>query len=238
MTLVLAVPVRNTKNAVVPELKLSEFQTIMSGMSRLLNKTLLSLFISVSLVMPVTADIYKYRDVEGRIYFSDEPMRGNYRLLQRFGMNGQVKKKGQSKVNYAAVEVNKQRFSPLIDTVAEETLIRPELLHAIIRAESAYDPNAVSHKGAVGLMQLMPGTAQRYGVSDRRNPQQNLRGGATYFRDLLIQFDYDLKLAIAAYNAGENAVIRSGNKIPNYRETQNYVTKVLRFYRENRLDNS
>jgi len=210
----------------------------MRGMSRILITSLLAVLIGGSLVLPVSADIYKYRDAEGRIYFSDEPMRGNYKLLQRFGMNGQVRKKGRSKVNYAAAEVNKQRFTPLIETVAEETLIRPELLHAIIRAESAYDPDAVSHKGAVGLMQLMPGTAQRYGVSDRRNPQQNLRGGATYFRDLLIQFDYDLKLAIAAYNAGENAVIRSGNKIPNYRETQNYVAKVLRFYRQNRLDNS
>ncbi|NNJ93042.1 MAG: lytic transglycosylase domain-containing protein [Gammaproteobacteria bacterium] len=238
MTLVPVVRARNTRNAVVPELKLSGFQTIMVGMSRLLKNSVIAILISGPLVMPVSADIYKYRDAEGRIYFSDEPMRGNYRLLQRFGMNGQTKKKGQSKVNYAAVEVNKQRFSPLIETVAKETLIRPELLHAIIRAESAYDPNAVSHKGAVGLMQLMPGTAQRYGVSDRRNPQQNLRGGATYFRDLLIQFDFDLKLAIAAYNAGENAVIRSGNKIPNYQETQNYVVKVLRFYRQNRLDNS
>jgi len=238
MTPVPVVPARNTRNAVEPELKLSGLQTILNGMKRLLINSVMAILLSGSLVMPVTADIYKYRDAEGRIYFSDEPMRGNYRLLQRFGINGQVKKKGQSKVDYASVEVNKQRFTPLIETVAKETLIRPELLHAIIRAESAYDPNAVSRKGAVGLMQLMPGTAQRYGVSDRRNPKQNLRGGATYFRDLLIQFDYDLKLAIAAYNAGENAVIRSGNKIPNYQETQNYVVKVLRFYRQNRLDNS
>ena len=195
--------------------------------------------LAVSLVaVPAMADIYKYRDIEGRIYFSDEPMRGNYKLLQRYGMSGRAKKTGKSKVDYAAVEVNKQRFTPLIEAVAKETLIRPELLHAVIRAESAYDPNAVSRKGAVGLMQLMPGTAKRYGVSDRRNPQQNLRGGATYLKDLLIQFGYDLKLAVAAYNAGENAVIRSGNKIPNYQETQNYVVKVLRFYRQNRLDNS
>ena len=83
-------------------------------------------------------------------------------------------------------------------------------------------------------MQLMPATAKRYGVSDRRDPQQNLRGGATYLKDLLIQFGFDLKLAVAAYNAGENAVIRSGNKIPNYRETKNYVAKVMRFYRQNR----
>ena len=238
MILVRVAQARNTKNAVEPELKLSELWSIMTDMSILLKNSVIAIFISGLLAMPVSADIYKYRDAEGRIYFSDEPMRGNYRLLQRFGMNGQVKPRAQSRVNYAAVEVNKERFTPLIETVAKETLIRPELLHAIIRAESAYDPNAVSRKGAVGLMQLMPGTAQRYGVTDRRNPQQNLRGGATYFRDLLIQFDFELKLAIAAYNAGENAVIRHGNKIPDYQETQNYVTKVLKFYRQNRLDNT
>lgn len=122
----------------------------------------------------------------------------------------------------------------MIESVAEETLLRPELLHAVIRAESAYDPDAVSSKGAVGLMQLMPATAKRYGVTNRNDPKQNLRGGASYLKDLLVMFDFDLKLAVAAYNAGENAVIRSGNKIPNYRETQNYVAKVMRFYRQNR----
>ena len=86
--------------------------------------------------------------------------------------------------------------------------------------------------------QLMPATAERYGVSDRNNPQQNVRGGANYLKDLLIMFEFDLKLAIAAYNAGENAVIRSGNKIPNYKETRNYVAKVLKFYRQNRFGNS
>ena len=87
-------------------------------------------------------------------------------------------------------------------------------------------------------MVRMPATAKRYGVSDRHDPKQNLRGGASYLKDLLVQFDFDLKLAVAAYNAGENAVVRSGNKIPNYRETKNYVAKVMRFYRENRSDNS
>ena len=147
-----AVLARSTKNAVEPELKLSGLKTIIVGMSRLIKNSVLAILISGSLVVPVSADIYKYRDAEGRIYFSDEPMRGNYRLLQRFGMNGQTKKKGQSKVNYAAVEVNKQRFTPLIETVAKETLIRPELLHAIIRAESAYDPHAISsiHGGLRG----------------------------------------------------------------------------------------
>lgn len=184
------------------------------------------------------ADIYKYRDLEGRIYFSDEPMRGNYQLIQRFGLNGKLKSKKRGRINLGATSQNKKRFSPLIDKISRETLLRPELLHAVIQAESSYDPDAVSSKGAVGLMQLMPATAKRYGVTDRRNPEQNLRGGANYLKDLLKQFDFNLRLAVAAYNAGENAVIRSGNKIPDYPETQNYVAKVMRFYKKNRSSNS
>ena len=201
-------------------------------------KSAILLLLGMMMPFTVSADIYKYTDAEGRIYLTDAPMSGHYRLLQRIGTNGKAVKRSKSKVNYSALEQNKQRFSSLIDKVAKETLLRPELLHAVIRAESAYDPHAISHKGAVGLMQLMPATAERYGVSDRRNPQQNLRGGANYLKDLLIMFEFDLKLAVAAYNAGENAVIRSGNKIPNYKETRNYVAKVLQFYRENRFGKS
>lgn len=207
---------------------------------RNLTKKLVGLSASLMLLVSpfVGAEIFKYQDAEGHIYFSDEPLKGNYRLLKRFGSNGQVKSKQRGSIDLKSAGVNKKRYTPLIESVAKETLLRPELLHAVVRAESAYDPNAVSSKGAVGLMQLMPATAKRYGVSDRRDPQQNLRGGAAYLKDLLEQFDFDMKLAIAAYNAGENAVIRSGNKIPNYRETKNYVAKVMRFYRQNRSDNS
>jgi len=81
-------------------------------------------------------------------------------------------------------------------------------------------------------MQLMPATAERYGVSNRSDPAQNLRGGTEYLHDLLEMFDNDLQLALAAYNAGENAVIRYGNKIPPYEETRGYVRKVLRFYND------
>jgi soluble lytic murein transglycosylase-like protein len=82
-------------------------------------------------------------------------------------------------------------------------------------------------------MQLMPETARRYGVGDSYNPEQNISGGARYLRDLLAMFDNDLKLALAAYNAGENAVKRYGNRIPPFPETRNYVDKVLTFYRQN-----
>jgi soluble lytic murein transglycosylase-like protein len=102
----------------------------------------------------------------------------------------------------------------------------------VIAIESAYDPDAISRSGAVGLMQLMPATARRYGVADRRNPSANLAGGTRYLKDLLVRFDSDLELALAGYNAGENAVEKFGNRIPPFDETQNYVRKVLEIYNE------
>jgi len=188
--------------------------------------------------LPVSAVVYKYRDNEGRIYLSDKPVQGNYKLISRYSIKGGLKKVKPGRIDLQAWQKNRKRYAPLIESVARESLIRPELLHAMVHAESAYDPKAESRKGAVGLMQLMPATAKRYGVTDRYNPEQNLRAGASYLKDLLEQFDFDLKLAVAAYNAGENAVIRAGNQIPNYPETQAYVEKVLRFYKQNRESNS
>ena len=103
----------------------------------------------------------------------------------------------------------------------------PQLLHAVIAVESGYDSKAVSRKGAQGLMQLMPKTAQRFGVRNALDPLENVRGGALYLKWLLDYFDGNLKLALAGYNAGENEVVRAGYKIPANRETLNYVPKVL-----------
>ena len=125
---------------------------------------------------------------------------------------------------------NKKKFSPIINTAAAKHSLDPRLLHAVIRAESAYNPNAVSHKGAVGLMQLMPQTAKRFGVKDRENPTENINGGARYLSELLKMFESDIKLAVAAYNAGEHNVIKYGNKIPPFNETRHYVAKVMKFY--------
>jgi len=122
----------------------------------------------------------------------------------------------------------------MIDDVARKARLYPELLHAVVKAESAYDPNAVSRAGAIGLMQLMPQTASRFGVIDSRDPKSNLEGGARYLRELLTHYNNNIKLALAAYNAGESAVEKYGNKIPPYPETQNYVKKVLAFFKQNR----
>jgi soluble lytic murein transglycosylase-like protein len=115
----------------------------------------------------------------------------------------------------------------IVMQVAQEIDVSPQLLHAVISVESAYDPRAVSPKGAKGLMQLMPATAQRFGVRDPFDPHENVRGGARYLKALLAQFDGDLQLTLAAYNAGEYAVIRHGNRVPPFAETQKYVPKVI-----------
>jgi soluble lytic murein transglycosylase-like protein len=123
----------------------------------------------------------------------------------------------------------RMQYQSLINAAALRHGLMPELLHAVIRAESAYQPNALSHAGACGLMQLMPATAARFRVRNIWDPAENIEGGATYLRFLMDLFDNDLRLALAGYNAGENAVKRHGNQIPPYRETQNYVRKVLQF---------
>jgi len=119
------------------------------------------------------------------------------------------------------------QFKPLIQKVAQETSMSPSLLHAVIAVESGYDAKAVSRKGAQGLMQLMPQTAQRFGVQNALDPVQNIRGGALYLKWLLDYFNGDLRLALAGYNAGEQVVVRAGYKIPAIKETRDYVPKVL-----------
>jgi soluble lytic murein transglycosylase-like protein len=112
-----------------------------------------------------------------------------------------------------------------VERIAAEHSLPPQLIHSVIKVESNYNPNAVSSKGALGLMQLIPSTARRFGVSDAFNPVQNIQGGAKYLRYLLDLFDGSYPLALAAYNAGEAAVARYGG-IPPYAETQNYVILV------------
>ncbi|MBV9745177.1 MAG: lytic transglycosylase domain-containing protein [Acidobacteriia bacterium] len=113
-----------------------------------------------------------------------------------------------------------------VDRIAAEQALPPELVHSVIKAESNYNPFAVSPKGAMGIMQLIPETARRFGVSNAFNPEENIQGGAKYLKHLLEQYHGDYALALAAYNAGEGAVARHGG-VPPYPETRNYVEKVL-----------
>ena len=174
------------------------------------------------------ADIYKYVDKFGHVHLSDRPLHDGYRAIVRTWKGWQFRQEPRVSGKHSG------KFAELISLVSRRYDMDADLVHAVVRAESAYDPNAVSHAGAVGLMQLMPETAKAYGVRNRRDPSQNLQGGTRFLRYLLKRFDNDLTLALAAYNAGEGAVMRYGRRIPPYRETQNYVRKVLTFYRRNR----
>lgn len=178
-----------------------------------------------------TVKFFKFVDSNGVIHLTDKPKHSRYKLIyksaatiQPFSSN--LRRRGST----APIHRKYQNYKALVQDVATNINLEPALLHAVIQTESAYNPRAVSPKGAVGLMQLMPATARRFGVTDRTDATSNVYGGARYLRLLLKMFNNNKKLALAAYNAGENAVKRYGNKIPPYRETKYYVKKVLRLY--------
>ncbi len=180
----------------------------------------------VFLAVPAHADVYAHVDANGVEHYTNAPEGDQYQrissLMEEVG--------GGNRANALPLKGNVAAFAPDIEKAADEAGVDAALVHAVITAESGYNPAAVSKAGAQGLMQLMPGTAKRYAVKDAFDPKQNIRGGTRYLRDLLVMFDHDIELAVAAYNAGENAVIRHGRKIPPYRETRAYVPKVLRLY--------
>ncbi len=124
-------------------------------------------------------------------------------------------------------------FARHVREAAKAANVRPELLHALIHAESGYRPAARSPSGAIGLMQLMPGVLQRYNVRDPLDPGQNIHAGARYVRALLDRFEDNVSLVLAAYNAGEHAVIRAGNRIPPFGQTRVFVPKVMALYDKN-----
>ncbi len=132
--------------------------------------------------------------------------------------------------NQASPPKAASRWSPLIDQVAAEHGMDARLLHAIVTVESAYDPQARSHAGALGLMQVIPATGKRFGANDLLDPLQNLRAGTAYLAWLKRRFGGDLTLMLAAYNAGEGAVQRHGNRVPPFNETRQYVRKVTALY--------
>jgi soluble lytic murein transglycosylase-like protein len=126
--------------------------------------------------------------------------------------------------------MSKRPFNAEIVEAARKAGVDPALVHAVIGVESAYNARAVSHKGALGLMQIIPGTGRRFGIDNLLNPKANIRAGTRYLSHLLQMFDGNIGLALAAYNAGEGAVMRYGRAIPPYRETRAYVPRVLGIY--------
>lgn len=185
----------------------------------------------------VFANIYSHTDEEGVITLTDNQLDGGYQLLIATPIEAKA-----AHVDVAMQEVANEtdslassqnlRFKDEVKSAAKNSGVESALLHAVITAESNYNVKALSPKGARGLMQLMPVTAKRFGVNNMYDPRQNIQGGARYLAYLLKLFNNDLRLTVAAYNAGENAVIRYGNKVPPYSETVNYVSKVMGLYKK------
>jgi soluble lytic murein transglycosylase len=166
----------------------------------------------------VGAVLYSYVDKSGRLHFTNVPADPKYRQVP-----------GYAKIRRSA---RSARYNKFIQTAAQQYKLDPELVRAVIDVESDFDPYAVSQKGAMGLMQLMPGTAKEMRVAAPFEPQDNIMGGSRYLRQLIDLFDGDLRLALAAYNAGPTIVLAKGT-IPSIPETENYVKRVLRKYGSN-----
>lgn len=181
--------------------------------------------------LPAVAAIYSYTAADGSVVLSNVPTQQEYALMVRDGEAAPTPEPVPEAVAVPPSPSGKADFEPMVAQAAKRYGLDSALLHAVISVESRYDAKAVSRAGAAGLMQLMPVTAKRYKVDDALDPEQNLHGGARYLRDLLRLFNSDLSLVLAAYNAGENAVIRNGYRIPPFKETMNYVPRVLGFYR-------
>lgn len=181
------------------------------------------------------AGIYAFVDGDGQVHLSNVPDDDRYLRLSPWVASDDTKTREAAAPQGSSASGGWRQFGAVITQVAGQFGIEAALLHAVISVESGYNAKAVSKRGAAGLMQLMPGTAKRYGVADVFDPADNVRGGAQYLNDLLKLFENDLHLALAAYNAGENAVLRHGRRIPPYRETVAYVPKVVDFYNKFRM---
>jgi len=179
--------------------------------------------------------IYSFTDASGQLHLSNYRVDRRYRIDRRYRLvTPPVRTAGAGAARAAGGHAYHGRFDKVISTAARQTGINPALLHAVIKVESGYDARAVSARGAAGLMQLMPATARQYHVSDVFDPAQNVRAGAEYLAALLKTFNNDLRLALAAYNAGETAVVKNGWRVPPYPETVDYVPKVVEAYRRYR----
>jgi soluble lytic murein transglycosylase-like protein len=181
---------------------------------------------------PATAQIAKVTDDSGRRFFVNAEPVVQTKLTPARSRNAIYMPSEQSftgRNDRPAVSIDRDGVERIVREAADRHNVDPALVRAVIETESGWNPSAVSRKGAIGLMQLMPTTAQRFGVSDYYTPQQNVEAGVKYLKTLLERYDGNLDLALAAYNAGEGAVDRA-HGIPRYRETRDYVQKVQNAY--------
>jgi len=181
-------------------------------------------FVSATAHSPALADIFLYIDKEGVMHFSNAPSSNRYRVYMKEDSGSPAQALKSSKPDT-------DKYDHLIAESCRLHGVDFALVKAVIKAESCFDPYAISSKGAEGLMQLMPETSKRLNISNPFDPRENIGGGVKYLKYLLGRFNYDLRLSLAAYNAGETTVAQI-NGIPDYRETKNYVAEVLRYYKE------
>jgi soluble lytic murein transglycosylase-like protein len=184
-------------------------------------RVLLALGVCLGVAMPVQAQIYSWRDANGNLVVS------NRRPDSAVDAKSYAVPKATAirATRFAAAE-RTRRYDDLIDEHARMNGVRTDLVRAVVQVESAFNPNARSPKGAMGLMQLMPATARQYGVDNPYNPVENVRAGVRYLRGLLDRFADNEELALAAYNAGPGAVDKYRGTVPPYRETRNYVAQI------------
>ncbi|WP_460596700.1 transglycosylase SLT domain-containing protein [Geomonas sp. Red276] len=180
---------------------------------------------AVTIPAPARADIYRYEDPDGTLHFTDAPTDKRFKIFMR---DIKKDKKLRTAFKLPGYARNPAEFEPIIAACSRKYGVDVALVKAVIHAESGYNPNAVSSKGAQGLMQLMPKTAQGLKVADMMNPSDNIQGGVRYLRFLLDTFRGDESLALAAYNSGLGNVAKYGG-IPPFQETRNYVAKVLSY---------
>jgi soluble lytic murein transglycosylase-like protein len=192
--------------------------------------TLVVFFCLFFLTTPSSGGIYRYVDERGIIHFTNCPRDPKFKLYIRESKEDVGDENHSSSVSYIK---DSNQYDSLISELSKRYQVDFALIKAMIRAESGFNPFAVSRKGAKGLMQLMPETASRMNVSNIFNPRENVEGGVRYFKHLLSLFNNDLRLSLAAYNAGEN-VVAELRSIPPYRETVDYVKKVLSYYQSYR----
>jgi hypothetical protein len=170
-----------------------------------------------------SAQIYSWRDASGRIVLSDHP-KDPSAVVKTYAVGGAA---SPFLTTASGSNERNSQYDRLIEENATAHGVSPHLVKAVIQQESAFNPNARSNKGAMGLMQLMPGTAAELGVSDPYNPSENIRGGVAYLKGLLVKFEHNVQLALAAYNAGPTAVTKYGT-VPPYRETRDYVKRITK----------
>src|ERR1700727_3276998 len=189
----------------------------------------LAVLIAISLTASsawANAKIYTYMDAQGQRHYTDVPDNNRYRLLV---LSPQDRTASGDRYDLRLLAKATQ-YCFIIEKAAVSAALEPNLLRAVIVVESGFNSRALSKRGAVGLMQLMPATASRFGVSNPYDPRENIHGGARYLKFLIDRFGQNVRLALAASNAGEERVDRNGGQIPPFTETMAYVPRVMKIY--------